>query len=63
MADAFREGEGTGGPVYVGQDPPTRIVQLFEELHRKKKLITPNRLLNVFAPTHALEDGQQERTI
>ena len=39
-----------------------RIVQLFEELHRKKKLITPNRLLNVFAPTHALEDGQQERT-
>ena len=38
-----------------------RIVQLFEELHRKKKLINPNRLLNVFAPTAPLEEGQHER--
>ena len=38
-----------------------RIVKLFEELHRKKKLINPNRLLNVFAPTHPLEEGQHER--
>ena len=38
-----------------------RIVQLFEELHRKKKLINPNRLLNVFAPTQSLEDGRHER--
>ena len=38
-----------------------RIVQLFEELHRKKKLINPNRLLNVFAPTQSLEDGQHEQ--
>ena len=37
-----------------------RIVQLFEELHRKKKLINPNRLLNVFAPAQPLEEGQQE---
>ena len=37
-----------------------RIVQLFEKLHRKKKLINPNRLLNVFAPVQPLEDGQQE---
>ena len=37
-----------------------RIVQLFEELHRKKKLLNPNRLLNVFAPAQPLEEGQQE---
>ena len=39
-----------------------RIVQLFEELHRKKKLINRNRLLNVFAPAQPLEEGQQEPT-
>ena len=38
-----------------------RIVKLFEELHRKKKLITPNKLLNVFAPTQSLEEEQHER--
>lgn len=38
-----------------------RIVQLFEELHRKKKLRNPNRLLNVFAPAEPLEEGQQDR--
>lgn len=37
-----------------------RIVQLFEELHRKKKLHNPNRLLNVFAPAEPLEEGQQD---
>ena len=37
-----------------------RIVQLFEELHRKKKLINPNRLLNVFAPAQSSKAGQQE---
>ena len=36
------------------------IVRLFEKLHRKKKLINPNRLLNVFAPAQPLEEGQQE---
>ena len=40
----------------------SRIVQLFEELHRKKKLINRNRLLNVFAPAHPLEEAQQEPT-
>ncbi len=39
-----------------------RIVQLFEELHRKKKLLNPNRLLNVFAPVQPSEEGQQELT-
>ncbi|MCY3723764.1 MAG: glycosyltransferase family 4 protein [Candidatus Poribacteria bacterium] len=39
-----------------------RIVKLFEELHRKKKLINRNRLLNVFVPPHPLEEGQQEPT-
>ena len=38
-----------------------RIVQLFEELHQKKKLMNRNRLLNVFAPTQSLEEGQEER--
>ena len=39
-----------------------RIVKLFEALHRKKKLINRNRLLNVFAPAHPLEEAQQEPT-
>ena len=30
-----------------------RILQLFEALHRKKKLINPNRLLHVFAATES----------
>lgn len=30
-----------------------RIMHLFEELHRKKRLISPNKLLHVFAPTPA----------
>ena len=37
-----------------------RIVQLFDELHRKKKLINRNRLLNVFAPAQPLEGEQQQ---
>ena len=32
-----------------------RIVQLFDALYRKKKLINPNRLLNVFAPAQPIE--------
>ena len=28
-----------------------RIIQLFEGLHQKRQLVSPNRLLNVFAPT------------
>ena len=39
-----------------------RIVQLFKELHRKKKLINPNRLLNVFTPAVSLGAGQQPST-
>lgn len=39
-----------------------RIVKLFEELHRKKKLMNRNRLLNVFAPAHASEEGHHEPT-
>lgn len=34
----------------------SRIVRLFEELHQKKKLANPNKLLNVFAPTQPSED-------
>ena len=37
-----------------------RIVQLFGKLHQKKKLINPNRLLNVFAPAQPLEEEQQD---
>ena len=36
-----------------------RIVKLFEMLHQQKKLINPNRLLNVFAPTPP-EDGESQ---
>ncbi len=39
-----------------------RIVQLFEELHRKKKLINPNRLLNVFTPAQPSEEEHPEPT-
>ena len=28
-----------------------RIIQLFEDLHQKRQLVSPNRLLNLFAPT------------
>jgi len=37
-----------------------QIVQLFEELHRKKRLMNPNRLLSVFAPTQTLASGEAE---
>lgn len=44
-----------------------RIVQLFEMLHQKKKLINRNRLLNVFAPAPPIEggapDGQKCRSV
>ena len=44
-----------------------RIVQLFEMLHQKKKLINQNRLLNVFAPAQPIEgevpDGQNCRSV
>ena len=36
-----------------------RIVEVFEELHRKRQLVGPNRLLNVFAPQMAAPDSQQ----
>ena len=39
-----------------------RIVQLFEELHQKKKLINPNRLLNVFTPAQPSEEEHPEPT-
>ena len=39
-----------------------RIVKLFEELHRKKKLINPNRLLNVFTPAQPSEEEHPEPT-
>lgn len=37
-----------------------RIMELFEELHRKKRLMNPNRLLNVFAPTQMLASKKEE---
>ena len=37
-----------------------RIVQLFEMLHQKKKLINRNRLFNVFAPTPPREDEEPQ---
>ena len=37
-----------------------RIMELFEKLHRKKQLMNPNRLLNVFAPTRSLASQEPE---
>ena len=37
-----------------------RIVQLFEMLHQKKKLINRNRLFNVFAPTPPREEEEPQ---
>ena len=37
-----------------------RIVQLFEMLHQKKKLINQNKLLNVFAPAQPIEGEEPE---
>ena len=38
-----------------------RIVQLFEMLHQKKKLINRNRLLNVFAPAEPIAGAGTRR--
>ena len=38
-----------------------RIVKLFGILHQKKKLINPNRLLNVFAPAQPTEGEETHR--
>ena len=37
-----------------------RIIQLFEELHQKRKLTNPNKLLNVFAPAQPIEGEEPE---
>ena len=38
-----------------------RIVELFEELHRKRQLVSPNKLLNVFVPqTRSANPKQRE---
>ena len=37
-----------------------RIMELFEELHRKKQMMNSNRLLNVFAPTESLTSEEAE---
>ena len=37
-----------------------RIVQLFEGLHQKKKLVNPNKLLNVFTSTQPSEEDEQQ---
>ena len=37
------------------------IVQLFDKLYRKKKLINPNKLLNVFAPVQPIEGEALEQ--
>ena len=47
--------------MFTWDNTACRIVELFEELHRKKKLVSPNRLLNVFAPTQSLEVGGSQR--
>ena len=36
-----------------------RIIQFFEELHRKRRLVSPNGLLNVFAPEIEVSNPEQ----
>ena len=46
---------------FTWEKTASRIVQVFEELHQKKKLINPNRLLNVFTPAQPLQEAQEMR--
>ena len=55
MWQAFSERARERAVLFTWDKTASRIVRLFEELHQKKKLANPNRLLNVFAPTPSIE--------
>lgn len=60
MWQAFSERARERAVLFTWDKTASRIVRLFEELHQKKKLANPNRLLNVFAPTPPIE-GEARR--
>ena len=61
MWDGFSERARQRAEKFTWHKTAERIVKLFEMLRQKKKLINPNKLLNVFAPTPPVEDeGSQE---
>ncbi len=55
MWHGFSERAQQRAEFFTWHETAERIVKLFEMLHQKKKLINPNRLLNVFAPTPPAE--------
>ena len=67
MWQAFSEKARQRALLFTWDKTARRIVQLFEMLHQKKKLINRNRLLNVFAPAQPIEgevsEGQKCRSV
>ena len=67
MWQAFSEKARQRALLFTWDKTARRIVQLFEMLHQKKKLINQNRLLNVFAPAQPIEgeapEGQKCRSV
>lgn len=61
MWQAFSENARQRALLFTWDKTARRIVQLFEELHQKRKLSNPNRLLNVFTSTQPSEDDEQQR--
>ena len=60
MWDGFSEKARQRAEKFTWHKTAERIVKLFEMLRQKKKLINPNRLLNVFASTPPAEDEESE---
>ena len=60
MWDGFSERARQRAEKFTWHKTAERIVKLFEMLRQKKKLINPNRLLNVFAPTLPAEDEESQ---
>ena len=67
MWETFSEKARQRALLFTWDKTARRIVQLFEMLHQKKKLVNRNRLLNVFAPAHPIEgeepEGQKCRSV
>ena len=60
MREAFSQKARKRAVSFTWDKTARWIVQLFEELHRKKKLVNPNRLLNVFTPAQPLEPEESQ---
>ena len=61
MREAFSQKARKRAVSFTWDKTARWIVQLFEELHRKKKLVNPNRLLNVFTPAQPLEPEESQQ--